>query len=229
MVLECCNLTKRYNHKTAVDHINIQLEKGRIYALLGQNGSGKTTFMKMAAGLVKPDEGSITINGKAVGWNTKKEVAYMPTEPYFYDYMTVQDVGRYYSDFFDDFDRQRYDTLITTMGLSMDDKVKHISSGLLCKLKLTATLSRNTSLYLLDEPLNGIDIITREIVVTSIIEAAKEDNTILISSHLIDELEQVVDHVIFLENGAVKLISDAEELREVKRKSIVEAYKDILA
>jgi len=229
MILESRDLTKKYSNKTVVSSASFTIEEGQIYALLGQNGSGKSTLMKMAAGLVKPDDGTITYQGKKVGVESKKEVAYMPTEPYFYDYMTVGDVGNYYKDFYEDFDQERYEMLLTKMDLSKKDKVKYLSSGLTAKLKLAATLARNAKIYLLDEPLNGIDLITRDLIITTILEVAQEDTAIVISSHIVDELEKIVDHVIFLQQGSVKLIGDAEELRETYGKSIVEIYKEILA
>jgi ABC-2 type transport system ATP-binding protein len=229
MLLESKNLVKRYADKTVVDDVSITIEEGRIYALLGQNGSGKTTLMKMAAGLVKPNEGSITYHGKKLGIDSKREVAYMPTEPYFYGYMTVKDAGSYYKDFYEDFNSDRFDTMLSKMELDKKDKVKNLSSGLVAKLKLALTLARDAKLYLLDEPFNGIDILTRELVITAILETAREDRAIVISSHIIEDLEKIVDQVILLKQGTVKFIGDAEELREDQGKSIIEVYKEILA
>lgn len=229
MLLQCSNLKKKYMTKVAVDDLNLNIEKGKIYALLGPNGSGKTTFMKMAAGLVKPTSGSITFKGNPIGVESKKRVAYMSTEPFFYNYMTIEDVGRYYADFFEDFDTKRYEELLVRMELSKKDHTKALSSGLAAKLKLAATLARKAELYMLDEPLNGIDIISREKIMTTILEAVGEDNTILISTHLVDELETVVDNAIFIKNGTAVLVGEAEELRASHNKSIVELYKEIYA
>ena len=228
-MLECKNVVKKYISKTAVNGISLEIETGRIYALLGPNGSGKTTFMKMIAGLIKPTSGTITYQGLPIGVESKAAIAYMPTEPFFYSYMTIRDVGKYYMDFFPDFDEKRYEELIQKMELNMKDKAKSLSSGLAAKLKLAATLARDAELYMLDEPLNGIDIITREHIVSTVLETAKENKTIVISSHLVDELETIIDHVIFVKNGNLELIGNAEELRETKNKSIVEIYKEIYA
>lgn len=226
-MLECRTVVKKYMTKTAVSGIDLKVEHGRIYALLGPNGSGKTTLMKMVAGLVKPTSGEIIYNGLPIGIESKSKIAYMSTEPFFYSYMTVRDVGKYYKDFFDDFNQERYQELIERLELDAKDKAKNLSSGLAAKLKLAATLSREAEIYLLDEPLNGIDIITREKIITIILEAARENVSLVISSHLVDELEKIIDHAIFIKEGRLELIGQAEELREQKGKSIVKIYKEI--
>lgn len=229
MLLQSKELAKKYFNKIAVKDISVEIEEGKIYAILGPNGSGKTTFMKMAAGLVKPTSGTITYKGMPIGVESKKKVAYMSTEPFFYNYMSAADVGKYYNDFFEDFDLKRYEQLLIRMELNMNDKVKSLSSGMAAKLKIAATLARKAELYMLDEPLNGIDLIAREKIITTILEVTGEDATILISSHLVDELEKIIDSAIFIKNGSLVLMGDAEELRENKGKSIVEIYKEIYA
>lgn len=229
MLVQCNDLVKKYMNKTAVNGITLDLEEGKIYALLGPNGSGKTTLMKIIAGLVKPTRGIINYKGNPIGVDSKKKVAYMSTEPFFYNYMTVEDVGKYYKDFFEDFDSRRYDELIGRMELGMKDKAKNLSSGLAAKLKIAATLARKAELYMLDEPLNGIDIIARERILTAILEVSREDATILLSSHLVDELEKIIDSAVFIKSGSVVLNGEAEELRLAHGKSIVELYKEIYA
>ena len=228
-VLESIGVTKNYAGKAAVDNVSLKLETGLVYAMLGPNGSGKTTWMKMVAGLVKPGKGEILYKGEAIGKESKKEIAYMSTEPYFYSWMTVADVGRYYQDFFEDFDMDKYTKLIADMELRMEDKANKLSSGMAAKLKIAATLARAAKLYLLDEPLNGIDIIAREKIITTIINAVDDESTVVISSHLVDELEAVVDSVIFIKEGRNILQGEAEQLREQHSKSIVELYKEIYA
>ncbi len=228
-MVEAKMVGKRYMRKQAVKDVNLVLEDGKIYALLGPNGSGKTTFMKMIAGLVKPTAGLLYYNGEGIGVESKKRVAYMSTEPFFYSYMTVKDVGKYFADFFEDFSMERYEKLITRMDLKMTDKAKELSSGLAAKLKIAATLARNAQLYLLDEPLNGIDIIAREAIIQTIVESATEEKTIVISSHLVDELEQIVDSVVFMKQGSVILSGNAEEIRMERGKSIVDLYKEVYA
>lgn len=228
-MVEAKMVGKRYMRKQAVKDVNLALEDGKVYALLGPNGSGKTTFMKMVAGLVKPTSGELYYNNGTIGVESKKKVAYMSTEPFFYSYMTVKHVGKYFEDFFDDFSMARYEDLIKRMDLNMEDKAKELSSGLAAKLKLAATLARDAQLYMLDEPLNGIDIIAREQILHTIVEAATEGKTLVISSHLVDELEAIVDSVVFMKQGSVVLSGDAEEVRIERGKSIVDLYKEIYA
>jgi len=185
--------------------------------------------MKIVAGLVKPTMGTITYNGQMIGPETKRKIAYMPTEPFFYDYMTVENVGKYYEDFFDDFDPKRYEELVKQMDLNMTDKAKALSSGLAAKLKIAATLARKAELYLLDEPLNGIDIIARDHIITAILEAANENVSIVLSSHLVDELEKIIDNAVFIKDGSVVLCGEAEKIRSERGKSIVDLYKEIYA
>ena len=198
IMLECHKLEKKYLGKTAVRDITLTIEPGRIYALLGPNGSGKTTWMKMASGLVSPTSGSITFEGVPVGKESKKRIAYMSTEPFFYNYMTIRDVGKYYRDFFEDFEPVRYEELIERMGLRMKDKAKTLSSGLAAKLKLAATLARRAAVYLLDEPLNGIDIIARDQIINAVLEVASGQSAVVMSSHLVDELEKIIHNAIFV-------------------------------
>lgn len=228
-MVEAKMVGKRYLGKQAVKDASMIWEDGKIYALLGPNGSGKTTFMKMVAGLVKPTSGELYYNNEKIGVESKKKVAYMSTEPFFYSYMTVKHVGKYFEDFFEDFSMARYEELIARMELKMTDKAKELSSGLAAKLKIAATLARDAQLYMLDEPLNGIDIIARENVIQTIVEAAGEGKTVVISSHLVDELEPIVDNVVFMKQGGVILSGDAEEIRTERGKSIVDLYKEVYA
>lgn len=228
-MLSTRDVVKRYIGKVAVAGVSFDVEPGKIYALLGPNGSGKTTWMKMVAGLIKPTMGTITYNGLPIGVETKKRIAYMSTEPFFYNFMTVDSVGKYYEDFFEDFDRQKYNQMVQSMGLNLKDKSKNLSSGLAAKLKIAATLSRNAEVYLLDEPLNGIDIIAREHIISSILKAANDNATLIISSHLVDELEKIIDSAIFIKQGNLVLIGDADEIRRQNQKSIVDLYRAIYA
>lgn len=228
-MIEAKKLGKKYMKKQALIDVDLTLEKGRIYAILGPNGSGKTTFMKTVAGLIKPTSGEVLYNNGPIGVASKKEIAYMSTEPFFYSYMTVKDVGKYFKDFFEDFSTERYENLIRVMDLRMEDKAKDLSSGMAAKLKLAATMARDAKVYMLDEPLNGIDIIAREKILKTIVEVAGADKTLLISSHLVDELEAIVDGVVFLKRGELVLAGDAEEVRVQRGKSIVDLYKEIYA
>lgn len=226
-MLECREITKKYGRKTAVDHVSLKIEPGHIYAMLGPNGSGKTTLMKMAVGLVKPNQGAFYYNGKAVDQESRKNIAYMSTEPYFYDWMTVKDVGNYYADFFEDFSEEKYAKLLQRMELTPDLRTKSLSSGMMAKLKIAVTMARNAKIYLLDEPLNGIDLLARDQIMTSIIEAIDEDVTLVISSHLVDELEKIVDSAIFMKDGQLVEQCGVEELRFERGLSMVDRYRDI--
>ena len=190
-MLKSEELTKKFGGKTAVDHVSMELEKGHIYAMLGPNGSGKTTWMKMAAGLMKPTSGTVSFEGMPVGLESRKHVAYMSTEPYFYSWMTIRDVGQYYEDFFDDFSMEKYRQLLREMELEEEMKTKTLSSGMAAKLKIAVTLARDASVYMLDEPFNGIDLLARDEIRRCIISEATEDKLLLLSSHLVEEMEAV--------------------------------------
>lgn len=226
-MLECREITKSYGRKTAVDHVTLKLEPGRIYAMLGPNGSGKTTLMKMAVGLVKPSSGEFLYEGRPIGPDSRREVAYMSTEPYFYSWMTAKDVGQYYEDFFEDFSMETYESLLKKMDIPMEAKTKTLSSGMMAKLKIAVTMSRKAKVYMLDEPLNGIDLLARDQIIRCVLEAAGDDTALVISSHLVDELEKIVDTVIFMKDGHHVSTWGVEELREKKGKSVVDLYREI--
>lgn len=228
-MLKCERLTKRYLNTTAVKGLNLEIPRGRVYAMLGPNGSGKTTFMKMIAGLVKPTGGTLLFDGAPIGVKSKARIAYMPTEAYFFGYMTGEDVGAYYADFFHDFDRDGYRAMLEKMQLPGKTKVSKLSSGMMAKLKIAVTLSRSSALIMLDEPLNGIDVIARDQVVEAIQERVSPARTLLLSSHLVDELEKVVDYAVFMKAGEVVLEGVSRELRESRGKSLVDLYKEIYA
>mgnify|MGYP004446609539 FL=1 len=213
--------------KTAVDHVSIKMEPGHIYAILGPNGSGKTTWMKMAAGLTKPTSGEMLYNGAPINVESKKRIAYMSTEPYFYSWMTIGDVGKYYNDFFDDFSMERYLALLKRMQLTPDLKAKNLSSGMMAKAKIAVTMARKAEIILLDEPLNGIDLIAREDIIKTILEECDEHTALMVSSHLVDELEKIVDTAIFMKESVVVYSCITEELREKEGLSIVDMYRKI--
>lgn len=221
-MLECRDITKVYGRKTAVDHISLQIEPGRIYALLGPNGSGKTTLMKMAMGIVKPTSGGFYYQGEPIGVNSRKEIAYMSTEPYFYTWMTVKDAGKYYADFFDDFSMEEYERLLERMELTPDMKTKSLSSGMMAKLKIAVTMARKAKIYLLDEPLNGIDLLARDQIMESVLEATGPDVALVLSSHLVDELEKIVDTAIFIKESHLVQVCQVEELRIKEGRSLVD-------
>lgn len=227
MMLESREVTKKFGRKTAVDHISLRLEPGKIYAMLGPNGSGKTTWMKMAAGLVKPTSGCMYYKGEPVGVESRREIAYMSTEPYFYSWMTAKDVGKYYEDFFEDFSMEQYQRLLQRMELTEELKTKALSSGMMAKLKIAVTMARKAKVILLDEPLNGIDLMARDQIMHAVVESAAPDVTLMLSSHLVDELERVVDSAIFIKDSHLIEVCDVEQLRIRDGKSIVDRYREI--
>ena len=226
-MLESIELTKKFLGKTAVDGISLKLEPGHIYAMLGPNGSGKTTWMKMAAGLIKPTSGVVNYNGSPVGVDSRRDVAYMSTEPYFYDWMTIGDVGKYYQDFFADFSMEKYDEMLQDMALEKKLKCKNLSSGMLAKLKVAVTMARDAKVYMLDEPLNGIDLLARDEVLNAIIKHAGEDKVLLVSSHLVEELESVVDYAIFINKSKLIGVYEVEELRQNQSISLADKYREV--
>jgi ABC-2 type transport system ATP-binding protein len=197
--------------------------------MLGPNGSGKTTWMKMAAGLVKPTSGGMYFDGRPLDIDSRRRIAYMSTEPYFYTWMKVSDVGKYYQDFFKDFSMERYDYMIGQMALEKKLKVKSLSSGMMAKLKVAATMARDAKVYMLDEPLNGIDLLARDSVMNMILMAADERKTLLISSHLVEELESVVDKAIFIKNSKFAGIYDVEALRTEDNMSLADKYRQVFS
>ena len=227
-MLKCENLVKVYSGCRAVDGLNLELDAGRIYALLGPNGSGKSTFMKMVVGLIKPTEGKIYLDGEEISDKTRARITYMPTENYFYNYMRIKDIASFYKDFYNDFDEDRMYGLLDRMELHFDGKVRNMSTGMLAKLKLAVAMARNSRVILLDEPLNGIDIIAREQVMNTITGYNSEDKIIIVSSHLVDELEHAAGGAGFFKNGRVVMAGNTEDIRSYNdNKSLVDLYKEI--
>ena len=228
-MIEIENLKNKYMTVTAVEDITLNIEPGRIYALLGPNGSGKTTLMKMIAGLTRQTSGTILYEGRPIGTESKKHIAYMPTESCFYPYMNCRDIGKYYQDFFEDFSMDKYMGLLEELELDEKQKANKMSSGMLAKLKIAVTLARNSRLIMLDEPLNGIDIIARDKIVKLITDSAHGERSFILSSHLVDELEKIIDYAVFIKKGVIVRQGDAQTLRDESRMTIVDIYKSIYA
>ena len=221
------NLTKKFGTKTAVDGVSLTLSPGHVYAMLGPNGSGKTTWMKMAAALMKPTSGEVLYEGKPVGVESRRHVAYMSTEPYFYPWMTVKDVGAYYGDFFEDFSAEKYASLLREMELEEGMKTRTLSSGMMAKLKIAVTMARDARVYMLDEPFNGIDLLARDEIRQSILRESAEDKVLLLSSHLVEEMEAVCDTAIFIRQGKLIEVRNLEEMRETDHVSMADRYREI--
>lgn len=224
-MLEFRNVTKKYLRRAALDDVSFGLDAGRVCLLLGPNGSGKTTAMKLIAGLSRQTSGEVLFDGQRIGANTKARIAYMPTENYFYNYMTIRDAGKYYEDFFRDFDPRRFDEWLRKMELNPEDKVRQLSSGMAAKLRLSLILSRSAQLMLFDEPLNGVDILTRQQVIEAMLTVREASRTLLISTHLVDELEDVVDSCVYLKEG--RLVAAGSKAETSQGKTLKERYIEI--
>lgn len=226
-VLSIKNLSKKYYNKIALENINLDFKKGKIYGLIGPNGSGKTTLMKVIAGLHKQTRGEVLINNDPISYKTKSKISYMPTDDFLYDSFKVKEILKFYSNMYTDFDYDNALKILGEIGVDTEFKVSKLSSGLKGKLKVTLALSRNTSIYLLDEPLNGVDVLARDTIMDLIVKSYNDNKTYIISSHLVNEIEKIFDYVIFLKDGLIELSGDAEDLRQKHEMSIENLYKEV--
>lgn len=228
-LLKIENLWKRYGLKAVIRELNIEITEGKIVGLVGDNGSGKTTLLKMIAGLQHPSEGSITIASKKVGLETKEIVSFMSDKPVFDDWMTVKDSIFFYRDFYKDFDIQKAVDTVAEFKIPLEEKITALSKGMVEKLQIILTFSRKAKLYVLDEPLGGIDLVSREHVLELILQFYREDCTILIATHLIGEVENIFDEVIFLKDGESVLHENVEELRFQRGKAVTDLFKEVFS
>ena len=227
-MLQAKNLSKKYNGKTALDHVNVEMGDGKIYAFLGPNGSGKTTFMKIIASLTKQSEGELLLDGKALSIKSRADVAYLPTETHAYPFMTVGEFGEYYKTFFKDFDEIRYKSWVERMKISFRTPFKVLSSGMDKKVRVAATLAREAKVLILDEPFNGVDLLAREEIEKMILEVMSDNRTIILSSHLVEEVESYVNFALFFNEGRLLAMEDVEELRSSRGMSITDRYRELL-
>ena len=226
-VLSTVGLTMRYTNKLALDKLTLDLPQGKIVGLLGPNGSGKTTFIKLAAGLLTPTEGTITICGQSIGPATKAIVSYLPDRPYFSRQMTVAQQLDFFQDFYADFDRSRAETMLEALGIRLNARFRTLSKGTQEKVQLVLVMSRRAKLYLLDEPIGGVDPAARDYILNTIISNYDPSATILISTHLISDVERVLDEFIFLYQGNVVRSGNADETREETGKSLDELFREV--
>lgn len=227
-MLQASNLSKKYNGRTALDHVNVEMGDGKIYAFLGPNGSGKTTFMKILASLTKQSEGELLLDGEALSIKSRADVAYLPTETHAYPFMTVGEFGEYYKTFFKDFDEIRYKSWVERMKISFRTPFKVLSSGMDKKVRVAATLAREAKVLILDEPFNGVDLLAREEIEKMILEVMSDDRTIILSSHLVEEVESYVNFALFFNEGRLLAMEDVEELRSSRGMSITDRYRELL-
>ena len=225
-MIQCNDVVKKYMSCTAVNHVSLSMDRGKIYTVLGPNGSGKTSLMKIIVGLILPNSGYVELDGVRVGTGTKADMVYMPTESYFYPYMKIKDIVKFEMDFYKDFSEERFYNLLENMHLEFSDTVKNMSTGMLAKLKLAVALARNAKLIMLDEPLNGIDILARETIIEAIKANIDGERTFLLSSHLVDELEPIVDGAFFMRNGELVLSGTKGEIVN-EGKTLVDVYKEV--
>lgn len=226
-VLECKSLTKAYGPIHALYNVDLSVRPGRIVGLLGPNGSGKTTLIKMANGLLTPSGGEILINGLAPGVESKKSVSYLPDKTYLNDWMKVNDLISFFTDFYDNFDPKKAYDMLAKLSINPMDRLKTMSKGTKEKVQLILVMSRNADLYLLDEPIAGVDPAARDYILNTIISNYNENASIVISTHLIADIESVLDDVIFLSKGMVALTSSVDEIREDKGKSVDSLFREV--
>lgn len=213
-VLEVKNLTKRYGKFTALDDVSISVEGGKIIGLLGPNGSGKTTFLKCLAGLLKIDGGEVLIDGKKVGGETKKVVSFLPERTYLDSSSTVIETINFFKEFYDDFDEQKACAMLETLGVDKNAKMRTLSKGTKEKVQLILVMSRNAKLFLLDEPLGGVDPAAREFILNTILTKYKDGSTIIVSTHLILDVEEILDEYIFVQNNKLTAYGSVKAIHE---------------
>lgn len=227
VLLECNGLTKRYGQKTAIDNLSVTMGSGRIIGLLGPNGSGKTTLIKMINGLLKPTQGELRIDGEAPGVHTHGIISYLPDRNYFNKRMKVSQVLDMFSDYYGDFNRDKANAMLADLQINPEMKLRTLSKGTLEKVQLILVMSREAKLYILDEPIAGVDPAARDYILRTIISNYNPEATVLISTHLISDIEQILDDVIFLKNGHIELFAPVDEIREQEGKSVDALFREV--
>ena len=226
-VLTAISLTMRYHNCVALDGLDLELPQGKIIGLLGPNGSGKTTFIKLAAGLLTPTAGTIRIGGEAIGPKTKAMVSYLPDRSYFSRNIRVREQLDFFQDFYQDFDRARAEQMLSALGISLVARLRTLSKGTQEKAQLVLVMSRRARLYLLDEPIGGVDPAARDYILNTIISNYDPSATVLISTHLISDVERVLDEFLFLYQGKVIRGGNADTVREETGKSLDELFREV--
>ncbi len=225
-IVEFKGVNKSYGTKNVLKNIDLNIPKGKIVGLLGPNGSGKSTMIKLMNGLLQPDNGEIMINGMKPSIDTKKIVSYLPERTYLNDWMKVSDLLKFFYDFYSDFDVRRANEMIKSLDIDVNEKLKTMSKGTKEKVQLILVMSRNASIYILDEPIGGVDPAARSYILKTILKNYSEDSTLLIATHLISEIENICDEIIFISKGEIVLQGDVEAIREKKGKSIDALFRE---
>ena len=224
-LLECKNLFKSYDDKQVLKDINLKIPKGKIIGLLGKNGMGKTTLIKLINDLLTPTAGEVLINGKKPGVESKEIISYLPEKTYIDREMNVKEAIKYFEDFYDNFDSEKAKKLLKDLDLDVNSKIAKMSKGMQEKLQLILVMSRNAELYILDEPLGGVDPATRDYILDTILSNFCEGASVIISTHLIADIERILDEVIFIDKGEIIVTSSADELRNKENASIDEIFR----
>lgn len=224
-LLECRNLCKSFDDKEVLKNINLSADSGKIIGLLGRNGQGKTTLIKLINDLLTPTSGEVLINGKKPGIESKKLISYLPERTYLDKSMTVNQAVNYFSEFYDNFDKEKAVRLLKDLDLDINQRLSKMSKGMQEKVQLILVMARNAQLYILDEPLGGVDPATRDYILDTILSNFSEGASVIISTHLIADIERILDEVIFIENGEIVLTSSADELRCKEKMSIDEIFR----
>ena len=227
LILECRSLTKNYGAFPALSNFDLALPEGKIIGLLGPNGSGKTTLIKMIAGLLTPTSGELRVDGKKVGLETKKIVSYLPERTYFNESMTVSETMDYFEDFYSDFSRAKAEEMLARLNVDPKKKLRTLSKGNKEKVQLVLVMSREARLYLLDEPIGGVDPATRDYILDTIVKNYSPNSTVLISTHLITDIEKVLDEFIFINMGNLVMYSTADEVRASRGMSVDELFREV--
>ena len=224
-LLECKHLYKEFDNKPILKDINLKIPRGRIIGLLGKNGMGKSTLIKLVNDLLTPTSGDILINGEKPGVKSKEIISYLPERTYLDKEMTIKQVLKYFEEFYKNFDAQKAVKLLKDLNLDIDKKISKMSKGMQEKLQLILVMSRNAELYILDEPLGGVDPATRDYILDTILSNFSEGASVIISTHLISDIERILDEVVFLDKGEIILTSSADELRNKEKASIDEIFR----
>ena len=224
-LLECINVNKSFGKKEILKNVNLEIEKGKIIGLLGKNGTGKSTLIKLINDLLTPTSGEILINGNKVGVESKKVISYLPERTYLDKTMSVEKAIKYFEEFYDDFDSKKARKLLNNLGLDEKLKLSKMSKGMLEKVQLVLVMSRKADLYILDEPLGGVDPATRDYILDTILTNFNKGASVIISTHLIQDVERILDEVIFIDKGEIILQSDVRDLKEKESGSIDEIFR----
>ena len=228
-LIKCEGLVKKYGNMTALSDFSIEIPAGRIIGILGPNGSGKTTFIKSLCGVLTPEAGTIRIDGKEVGTESKKIVSYLPERPYFSSAVRVKETLDFFEGFYEDFERKTALHMLSTLQIDLKSKIGSLSKGTREKLQLVLVMSRRAKVYLLDEPMGGVDPAARDFILKTILTNYSEDASVLISTHLISDVEKVLDEVVFIKHGKLALHKPVDDIRMEEKKSVDMLFREVFA